>query len=77
MQPSQALVVVSPIYADVTLNILAEFFANLGKNSFITNFAHYCIGEVRMHAGAVPIQVLAQWLGFPVNGQAVSLSSSL
>ena len=73
MKAGQALIIVGAVDADVTLNVLAEFLTDLGEHGFIARFTHDAIGEVGVHAGTVPVELFAQWLRFPVDGEAVAL----
>ena len=77
MQAGQALIIVGAVDADVALDVLAEFLADFGEHGFIARFTHDAIGEVGVHAGTVPVELFAQWLRFPVDGEAVALRGTL
>ena len=72
----QSLIVVCPIDADMTINVLAEFLADLGEHGFFTRRPHHFVREVGVHARAVPIQ-LAEGLGVPVNREAILFTYAL
>ena len=76
MVARQSLIVVCSIDADMTINVLTELLADLGKHGFFTRRSHHFVREVGVHARAVPIQ-LAEGLGVPVNREAILFTYAL
>ena len=75
MQPGQALVVVGTVHFDVLLDVVAEFLTNLVHESLAALISHGSVGEVGVHAGAVPVAL--DGFRLQVHGDAVTLANAL
>ena len=75
VQPGQALVVVGTVHFDVLLDVIAEFLTNLVHESLAALVAHGSVGEVGVHAGAVPVAL--DGFRLQVHGDAVTLANAL
>ena len=56
MGTGQTLIVVRAVDRNVTLDVLAEFFADRGEDLFLAIFAHSAVGKVSVHAASVPVR---------------------